>query len=1027
MASFVNSGGYTESVSLGAEILGAQLLDVYSFQRPETASIGNSNNDCFIRFYDSDIPRNGYFMGTSNLKFYLNKASNIAATQVGIGTKTPLSTLHVHGKITTSSIDTYNVDDRVNFSNKTLSSISNVEITGGEFVRNGVIMRSSPWSISQDGGIYIMTGDPNSLTCNVGIGTGTPLYDFQVEGISGFKQITTSDPSVSAINCSYKDLSNVRNLQFYGELYQGDSIFKTTQWTDVVEDAPGTDIYFMQNVGIGTSSPSKKLHVIGDLLVTGDIYGREFSHVDRVDGLFRILSLYAPNQPNNITKRIVTNDATIANRVLYTFQINSGRYFVSGNLPFKNVSSLHPFPNYSWARIELYEGAPGNLTAQSRPSTFVPLQIYNDSTEVVTQPFTLLVENMFPSTYSVVLSGKGHELEVGSTLPSLTQNAYLMPIRGLGQDTSYTDRFSLQSPPIQGIYTNTTQSTFVLSTEGKYTAYTSNVEIFKNGLKQSDGYTVLYSHNTYTNITEFTVSLTTPPLLTDTINIIVWPNMESSSLYASGFYYQNNSIYQSQWLNMEGGSGIRYAGGKVVIDGDIILSGNVYSACNLAEFHAGSAAQYSPILHIESNVVGTFNLVDGAVTIPKVDFFDSNLGIGTRTAVQKLHVVGNVFTDGSVGVGTAAPRQLLDVQGGSAIVSGNIGIGTTTPQATLHVQGTTFATGNVGIGTQTTRQLLDVQGGSAIVSGNIGIGTTTPKASLHVQGTTFATGNVGIGTQTTRQLLDVQGGSAIVSGNIGIGTTTPQATLHVQGTTFATGNVGIGTQTTRQLLDVQGGSAIVSGNIGIGTTTPQASLHVQGTTYMTNTLTINNTAPTITLQDTNHNSGFIVCDNNILYIQRGANNSTTATQVSSQWPWMFNLANNDATCGGNLNVVSDITAFTSDMRLKTNLMRIPNALEKVQNLSGYYFDWKNKVRDMGLHPSRMEDDAGLIAQEVQSVFPQAVKPAPFDHELSAETNTYVSKSGENYITVQYDKLVPLLVEAIKELSAQVQALQARLQ
>ena len=933
MASFVNSGGYTESVSLGAEILGAQLLDVYSFQRPETASIGNSNNDCFIRFYDSDIPRNGYFMGTSNLKFYLNKASNIAATQVGIGTKTPLSTLHVHGKITTSSIDTYNVDDRVNFSNKTLSSISNVEITGGEFVRNGVIMRSSPWSISQDGGIYIMTGDPNSLTCNVGIGTGTPLYDFQVEGISGFKQITTSDPSVSAINCSYKDLSNVRNLQFYGELYQGDSIFKTTQWTDVVEDAPGTDIYFMQNVGIGTSSPSKKLHVIGDLLVTGDIYGREFSHVDRVDGLFRILSLYAPNQPNNITKRIVTNDATIANRVLYTFQINSGRYFVSGNLPFKNVSSLHPFPNYSWARIELYEGAPGNLTAQSRPSTFVPLQIYNDSTEVVTQPFTLLVENMFPSTYSVVLSGKGHELEVGSTLPSLTQNAYLMPIRGLGQDTSYTDRFSLQSPPIQGIYTNTTQSTFVLSTEGKYTAYTSNVEIFKNGLKQSDGYTVLYSHNTYTNITEFTVSLTTPPLLTDTINIIVWPNMESSSLYASGFYYQNNSIYQSQWLNMEGGSGIRYAGGKVVIDGDIILSGNVYSACNLAEFHAGSAAQYSPILHIESNVVGTFNLVDGAVTIPKVDFFDSNLGIGTRTAVQKLHVVGNVFTDGSVGVGTAAPRQLLDVQGGSAIVSGNIGIGTTTPQATLHVQGTTFATGNVGIGTQTTRQLLDVQGGSAIVSGNIGIGTTTP----------------------------------------------------------------------------------------------QASLHVQGTTYMTNTLTINNTAPTITLQDTNHNSGFIVCDNNILYIQRGANNSTTATQVSSQWPWMFNLANNDATCGGNLNVVSDITAFTSDMRLKTNLMRIPNALEKVQNLSGYYFDWKNKVRDMGLHPSRMEDDAGLIAQEVQSVFPQAVKPAPFDHELSAETNTYVSKSGENYITVQYDKLVPLLVEAIKELSAQVQALQARLQ
>ena len=59
----------------------------------------------------------------------------------------------------------------------------------------------------------------------------------------------------------------------------------------------------------------------------------------------------------------------------------------------------------------------------------------------------------------------------------------------------------------------------------------------------------------------------------------------------------------------------------------------------------------------------------------------------------------------------------------------------------------------------------------------------------------------------------------------------------------------------------------------------------------------------------------------------------------------------------------------------------------------------------------------LIAQDVQAVQPQAVKPAPFD---IAEDGT--SKTGENYLTVQYEKLIPLLVEGIKELRAEIKAL-----
>ena len=58
------------------------------------------------------------------------------------------------------------------------------------------------------------------------------------------------------------------------------------------------------------------------------------------------------------------------------------------------------------------------------------------------------------------------------------------------------------------------------------------------------------------------------------------------------------------------------------------------------------------------------------------------------------------------------------------------------------------------------------------------------------------------------------------------------------------------------------------------------------------------------------------------------------------------------------------------------------------------------------------EHVGVIAQEIQSVLPQVVTAAPFD----IDPITYTSKSGENYLTVQYDKLVPLLIQAIKELS-----------
>ena len=91
-------------------------------------------------------------------------------------------------------------------------------------------------------------------------------------------------------------------------------------------------------------------------------------------------------------------------------------------------------------------------------------------------------------------------------------------------------------------------------------------------------------------------------------------------------------------------------------------------------------------------------------------------------------------------------------------------------------------------------------------------------------------------------------------------------------------------------------------------------------------------------------------------------------------------------------------------------------MEKILKLNGVHYNWiPNKINELGFRPQSLSD-TGLLAQEVEEVLPDAVKLAPFDN------NQGVSISGENYLTVQYEKLVPLLVESIKELKKEVDEL-----
>jgi hypothetical protein len=110
---------------------------------------------------------------------------------------------------------------------------------------------------------------------------------------------------------------------------------------------------------------------------------------------------------------------------------------------------------------------------------------------------------------------------------------------------------------------------------------------------------------------------------------------------------------------------------------------------------------------------------------------------------------------------------------------------------------------------------------------------------------------------------------------------------------------------------------------------------------------------------------------------------------------------------GEIRATNNITAYYSDDRLKTKLGNIETALDKVRSLSGFYYEANETAQALGYEPVR---EVGVSAQQVQAVQPEVVAPAPID---------------DKYLTVRYERLVPLLIEAIKELDAKVKALEVK--
>ena len=347
----------------------------------------------------------------------------------------------------------------------------------------------------------------------------------------------------------------------------------------------------------------------------------------------------------------------------------------------------------------------------------------------------------------------------------------------------------------------------------------------------------------------------------------------------------------------------------------------------------------------------------------------------------------------------------------------NVGIGTTTPKSKLSVNGSTVS-GGMAIGdatyTSTTGTVAPTNG--AIIQGNVGIGTPNPAQLLHVFDGNFLRNNSD-GTAFTIMTTD----GAMRTYRDGPSKTVPTVNGYLDvlndptaGTPYgrmyyykglagqtAPLNSGeglafyAGTSTSPQML-----LETTSGSLGLGTVVPQGRLHVNGQLYVAE--------PGFTGAfwngSANMNGAQISTDGYMgLHREVGANLylSKPAGAVVGQ---PFALFSVDGTGTGSITRTAGGVSFntTSDERLKENIRPSAKGLGDVMKIQVSDFNYKSNPE---------HDETGFIAQQLYTVFPDAVT-------VGGEN------AAENPWTVDYGRVTPVLVRAVQEQQAEIEGLKA---
>ena len=452
---------------------------------------------------------------------------------------------------------------------------------------------------------------------------------------------------------------------------------------------------------------------------------------------------------------------------------------------------------------------------------------------------------------------------------------------------------------------------------------------------------------------------------------------------------------------------------------------------------------------------------DGTLTVPDGIFGNGELGVGTQDPSANIHIIGTSNDD---------PLLITDDAGATKVKllsNGRLGIGTDTPEAGFHVvlpendeSDLLKLKGDDGSIVVDKLGKLVLQEGALIVfndqttlaSANFGgaaIGVSSPEGALINAASGSIELNIGSGDNSINK-VEINAGSTEIKTDLNI---TGESSLDVSGaTTLAATTVG-GT------LGVTGATTLaattIGGTLGVSGATTVGTLGVSGKVTLSANVDANSTAGTGVLSIGNVAAGHLSIDANEILARNASEASTLHLQIDGGDIKLFNeydfsntqlfrVSGNtkfftNGTSQGTFDVYSSTNnnvmlqsgrneygyigssdkkwweihlyrAYSnnwntySDIRLKENIrfLNSEETLEKLLTLRGVQYDAKEDTplytTSENASPGDNENILGVIAQEVEKVFPGILG----------------SESG-GYKTVQYDKFVPVFIEAIKQI------------
>jgi hypothetical protein len=372
-------------------------------------------------------------------------------------------------------------------------------------------------------------------------------------------------------------------------------------------------------------------------------------------------------------------------------------------------------------------------------------------------------------------------------------------------------------------------------------------------------------------------------------------------------------------------------------------------------------------------------------------------GTGTAHAYSAAGTSGQVLTS----AGTSAPSwsSLSSITVTSITAGSGISASASTGAITISNTGVTSAVAGTGISVSgSTGSVTITNSGVTSITAGTGIGVSGSTGGVTITNngvTSFSAGTTGFTPSTgTTGAVTLSGTLVVANGGTGV-TTTPAAgqLLIGNGTNYTVANLtaggGIGI--------ANGSGSITISNSGVTSISAGSGISV---TSSTGSITITNGGVTSAVAGT----GVSVSASTGAVTFSIAQAVTTSSSVQFG---SFGVGTAASGTTGEIRATNNVTAYYSDDRLKTRIGLIENPLNKVKSLNGFYYQANEIAKSLGYE---VKKEVGISAQDVQSIMPEVVAPAPID---------------DKYLTVRYERLIPLLIEAIKELSAQVDELKGK--